>query len=373
MYSTCIFCSADLGSNEAIEHFRVGRRLAFDSARGRLWAVCRRCRRWNLTPIEERWEAIEEAERLFSATRMRASTDNIGLARVKEGLELVRIGRALRPELAAWRYGDHFGRRWRRHNAMIVAGFGGATLISLASNVPSMLKAVGVASAAGAAGVTAGGALVALQATQALLHFYSVRRTRVALRDPQTKALIRLRSRRLEDLAIVRTEDGGWGVRLAKPRRKPRGTRRAAEMYPEETQLLITGADALPAAAKLLPAVNMAGGEAKDVQSAVEVVTSMPDPALLFLKHASVANEKVAMSSGRGEVYRTKTLMTLPNDVRLALEMASHEDQERRAMEGELALLEAAWRDAEEIGKIADDLLLPEHAAARLGQLKRED
>jgi len=44
----------------------------------------------------------------------------------------------------------------------------------------------------------------------------------------------------------------------------------------------------------------------------------------------------------------------------LALEMASHEESERRAMQGELALLEAAWRQAEEIAKIADNLLVPE-------------
>lgn len=43
---------------------------------------------------------------------------------------------------------------------------------------------------------------------------------------------------------------------------------------------------------------------------------------------------------------------------RLALEMALHEEQERRALEGELWMLERAWREAEEIAAIADRLLL---------------
>src|ERR687893_942294 len=100
MYAHCLFCAADLGANEVVEHFPVGRRLAFDAARGRLWVVCRRCLRWNLTPLEERWEAIEECERLFQDTRLRVSTDQVGLARLREGLELVRIGAPQRPEVA---------------------------------------------------------------------------------------------------------------------------------------------------------------------------------------------------------------------------------------------------------------------------------
>jgi hypothetical protein len=103
MYSTCLFCHTTLGANEAVEHFPVGRRLAFDAAKGRLWVVCRKCERWNLTPIEERWEAIEECERSFRDTRLRVSTDQIGMSRLSEGLELVRIGKPLRPEFAAWR------------------------------------------------------------------------------------------------------------------------------------------------------------------------------------------------------------------------------------------------------------------------------
>src|SRR5215472_7518769 len=124
MYSTCLFCHSHLGANEVVEQFPVGRRLAFDPARGRLWVVCRKCERWNLSPIEERWEAIEECERLFRGTRLRVSTDNIGLARAADGLELVRIGSPQRPEMAAWRYGDQFGRRRLRHIALATATTG---------------------------------------------------------------------------------------------------------------------------------------------------------------------------------------------------------------------------------------------------------
>jgi hypothetical protein len=40
----------------------------------------------------------------------------------------------------------------------------------------------------------------------------------------------------------------------------------------------------------------------------------------------------------------------------LALEMALHEESERVALQGELAALETAWREAEEIAAIADSL-----------------
>ena len=47
----------------------------------------------------------------------------------------------------------------------------------------------------------------------------------------------------------------------------------------------------------------------------------------------------------------------------LALEMALHEETERRAMEGELAALTEMWRQAEEIAAIADRL--PDDPALR--------
>jgi hypothetical protein len=56
--------------------------------------------------------------------------------------------------------------------------------------------------------------------------------------------------------------------------------------------------------------------------------------------------------------------------VRLALEMAAHEEQERRALEGELAQLETAWKEAEEIAAISDTLLVPSGVEEWLRKLR---
>src|SRR3954468_13282485 len=98
MYSICLFCDGNLGENQIVEHFPVGRRVAFDAAKGRLWVVCPLCERWNLTPVDERHAAIEEREKLFRSTFVRVSTGHIGLARLYDSLDLIRIGKPLRPE-----------------------------------------------------------------------------------------------------------------------------------------------------------------------------------------------------------------------------------------------------------------------------------
>ena len=33
--------------------------------------VCRSCERWNLSPLDERWEAIDQAEKLYSKREMK--------------------------------------------------------------------------------------------------------------------------------------------------------------------------------------------------------------------------------------------------------------------------------------------------------------
>ena len=55
----------------------------------------------------------------------------------------------------------------------------------------------------------------------------------------------------------------------------------------------------------------------------------------------------------RGALHR------LPASYRLALEMSLHETSEQLALDEELASLERAWREAEEIAAIADGVLTP--------------
>ena len=64
-------------------------------------------------------------------------------------------------------------------------------------------------------------------------------------------------------------------------------------------------------------------------------------------------------------------LFALSRVERLAFEMALHEEAERRAMQGELAELQRAWREAEEIAAISDDLLLPAGVEQKLERFQR--
>jgi hypothetical protein len=64
------------------------------------------------------------------------------------------------------------------------------------------------------------------------------------------------------------------------------------------------------------------------------------------------------------------TIGKLPVPKKLALEMALHEEQERRALEGELKALELAWKAAEEIAAISDDLLLSDETRAQLARYR---
>jgi hypothetical protein len=62
VYATCLFCNQHLGSNDVVETFPVGRRLAFDAARGRLWVVCRHCERWNQLLKDYEAPPLDEAK-----------------------------------------------------------------------------------------------------------------------------------------------------------------------------------------------------------------------------------------------------------------------------------------------------------------------
>ncbi|MDQ2890763.1 MAG: hypothetical protein M3R65_09500 [Gemmatimonadota bacterium] len=341
MYSTCLFCHADLGANEVVEHFPVGRRLAFDEAKGRLWVICRSCERWNLTPLEERWEAIEECERLFRGTKLRMSTDHIGLARVSEGLELVRVGEPQRPEMAAWRYGDQFGRRRRRY--YVVAGASAVAVGALVSG------SIGLGLFAG------GGSTIFNVGFQGL---NAIRNRQVVARVPTADGTVDVTRATLPRAKFVTSSDMRWSLSVEYSSRPARGVYRWYEYQPnrfraQKRTALVGPEHALPALAAMLPTVNGRGGGAKQVQSAVELIAEAGNPNRLLETAASLLLKPGRFAPSDGKIS------TLPIEARLALEMMTHEDAERRALEGDLSVLEERWKEAEEIAAISDNMFLP--------------
>lgn len=354
MYSTCLFCHAGLGANEAIEQFPVGRRLAFDAAKGRLWVVCRSCARWNLTPLESRWEAIEECERIFRDTRTRVSTDNIGLARLREGTTLVRIGDPQRPEMAAWRYGDQFRRRRWKYAAMAGATVAGVGAVAVAGPVLGLL--------------TWTSAFTTLNAVRSIGDF------RAAARVPVGDRVVRLSKLQLQSAQI--RPDVGRGFVIHFMYGAPSVRERFSNSFlgiTEEAEL--HGGDAVRAARILLPRINKAGGRLSDVAAAVSHLESARSLSAMFSDAARTPREalvpwKRPMTNWGGTKGPFVLASSLPTPVRLALEMALHEDDERRALEGELAELEERWREAEAIAAIADDLLVPTTVSDMMAKLR---
>ncbi|HJQ19903.1 MAG TPA: hypothetical protein VJ867_06090 [Gemmatimonadaceae bacterium] len=337
MYSACLFCHADLGENDGLDTLRVGRRIAFDTLKGRLWVVCTQCGRWNLTPFEERWEAIEECERMFRATRLRVSTDNIGLAQPHWGFELVRIGAALLPEIAAWRYGTK--------------------LLHRATSVAAYAQSLGV--------------------------------------NRKTVMRIRTLPRRHEVLARVKHDNRSLIVRYAhlphaELLRPDRDETWRVRVHHDHGVATLEGRRAMTLARVLLTALNDGSAPETLVRAAVAKLDDAGHADNYFARVSALAlnsswgrlpvvrgalgsgvsaeravAERVIVRlttrsfwsrGGTGSEERT-LLHEVPDVDRLALEMAANEDSERRALCGELAQLEEAWREAEEIASIADHLL----------------
>ena len=354
MYSTCLFCNRPLGRNEVLETFPVGRRVAFDGDRGRLWVVCRRCERWNLSPLEERWEAIEDCERLFRDTRLRVSTDNIGLARIGDELEIIRIGRPVRGEFAAWRYGDQFGRRRKRALVYTAAGIAGAGIL--------------VAGGA-AAGISMGGGWWGMSQ---LVNWLNGERTAARLRNQEGEQ-IRVQLKHLERSRFVPSSEApeGWELHVNHTLGWSAGFSQT-----DDELMVLTGPRAIAVGGKLMARANRRGGKKDTIAQAVHRIETAGHPEAFLLEATNEATrlreEKAKGSKKKRKKTDAGTLAKLPGDIRLAVEMATQEEAERRAMEGELAILEEAWRQAEEIAGIADNLLVPQSVEDFLEEAKRK-
>lgn len=366
MYATCLHCHRDLGRNEAIEQFPVGRRLAFDAAKGRLWVICPACQRWNLTPIEERWEAVESCERLFRGQRLRSQTANVGLTRISEGTELIRIGSPLRPEFAAWRYGAVFRRRLQRRVAVVSSVGAGAAVAGLA-----LLGAPVIAAAAPLAAVPFAHLwMISLLVRE---HFGGANVIGSA-GQPLRVTLANLNHSRV---SLSADDELSLSLQHASGREKLEGERARRAM------------------ATLLAHVNKAGAAQHTVRDASEMIATAGDPrrtiAHVAKEIARRTHEYDELSAEQRQSFRGTSireavkaqlafqdrmrerfgfwnlngaelanhgaLHRLPRVHRLALEMSLHEASEQHALDEELATLERAWREAEEIAAIADSLL----------------
>jgi nitrogen fixation protein len=330
MYRSCIFCSARLGSNESIERFPVGKTLAFDAEKGRLWAVCPRCARWNLAPIEERWEAIEQAERLFRDTRLRAHSENVGLATLRGGMRLVRVGKALRSELARWRYGAGLLRR-RRLDLSIRA-----------------VEYVGYAAwGFGPIGGAVGGLAVLGHGLRDLSRKWSGSRLMAHLSaiEAGDGRPAQIKRKHIVGATLGEGHDGGLRLRLIGIERQEAGQNPDESGYFfKETRrdVILQGAAAERVLARGMAFLNARGAPRSTLDEAVNVVAQ-----------AERAGGYVRRAAGWGMVLgETSRDPAEP----VALEIALHEAQERRALDGELAELTAMWREAEEIAAIADAL-----------------
>ena len=354
MFSTCLFCNGPLGANESIESFPVGRRLAFDAKRGRLWVVCPRCARWNLSPLDERWNAIDQCERAYRSTTLRVSTDNIGLSRLGDGLELVRIGAPLRPEFAAWRYGTRFNRRRRRVQFATVGGAAAVATLGVAI-APTIAPYV----LTGTISIIAFPGLTTVMGAVPMIGLVGIRDY---LRDDRIIARLAPPAQhsgrerapgfafaREQPLIVRARQMSGSSLELGRD-----GSARLHVVH-DGGIARYEGTAALQTMSVLVASSNRLGASDDQVRTAVSRIERRGDAAGYL---TSVSQ----LGAARGRVfsmlntYRHLGALRLDPAERLALEMAMHEETERRALEGELALLATAWKDAEEIAAIADAL-----------------
>jgi hypothetical protein len=336
VYRTCIFCSADLGANDVLEAFPVSRSIAFDGWKGRLWAICPRCARWNLAPLEERWEAVESAEKLFVDARLRVQSENVGLAKLRDGTRLIRVGQALTGELAAWRYGDQLVKRRTRYYLMAGAAV-----------------AAGAALVGGMFAVTAGGAAYSL--INVGVQFYNQRRQRKVIyrlpadRSPTGGEVVLRRWHAAGSVLRPGTVDGIALVVPDASRKDPKTDGWGKPKFVADP-LVLPDQDARAFLNRAMVHLNEKGASRRTLEDAVGL-----------LGQAGSAEGFLRGTASLGRTLGSRKDMpgrALVPAGALALEMALHEEQERRVLEGELTLLEAAWREAEEIAAIADRLAI---------------
>jgi hypothetical protein len=327
MFKRCLVCHSPFHTNDSLEHLPLGTRVAYDPSRGRLWAVCKECKRWSLAPIEERWEALEELEKLVrDRSRLLSQTENISLLRAGR-LEIVRVGRANLAEQAWWRYGKELTRRRQKFKTLSTAGAigagaaiwggmatGGMSFIAawlLWDNLPNKIPDA-------ARWLRFGGDAWRGKARCAKCGYTF---TRVAYR-------------RRDHLVLHRAGiSGPPGLSYKCPR--------CGDF--REGGLQLRGPEAEHTLRRVLAYHHFDGADDRTVTSATRLIQEAGSPEDL---------SRILLKNGKrlGDLGRTGGI---------ALEIAANETSEQRLLELELAELEAHWKVEEELAAIIDGELTP--------------
>ena len=327
MFRSCAFCNAAFDGDGGPSGLGIGRRLAFDEWKGRLWVVCPRCSRWNLTPFDDRLERIEALARAASAGRIAASTEQVALIRWQQ-YDFVRVGKPPRVELATWRYGERLRSRQRDRLKVVV---------------PLTVAAIGLGIAAN---VAAGGGFGVIVwnihriADGIYLRIVGGRKVNL-LESPicaHCASPMELRARHVQHARVVPDSRADMAVVLSCPRCRREGAQ-------------VTGVDATQVLRQGLTYLNLARGGRRKAEDAARDVDGVGGPDQLV----------------RDIARRELPLRSLRPERGLALEMAVDE-------RAEVQELERQWREAEEIADIADGTLSTSaELEERLRWLKKRD
>lgn len=310
MFRSCAFCNSAFDGDGGPSGLGVGRRLAFDEWKGRLWVVCPKCTRWNLTPFDDRLERIEALARVVSQGRIAASTDQVALIRWQR-YDFVRVGKPPRVELATWRYGERLRNRQRERLKVVVPLTVAAIGLGIAANV----------AAGGGFGVVVWN--IHRIADGIYLRIVGGRKVNL-LESPicaSCGSLMELRARHIQHARVVPDSHADMAVVLSCPRCKREGAQ-------------VTGHDATQVLRQGLTYLNLARGGRRKAEDAAREVDGVGGPDRLV----------------RDIAKRELTLRALRPERGLALEMAVDE-------RAEVEELERQWKEAEEIADIADGTL----------------
>jgi hypothetical protein len=283
-----------------------------------------------------------DCERRHSAAPRRLWTDNVSLAHLPSGVELIRVDHAPPAELAAWRYGDVLHpSRWRHVRALLgetaarwLAARREPLRATLAS-VPYLVAGIALASLSSAALAQAAALGLVLLAFFRLFTERSAEHERRVRRLNARSHVVLGRVAAVDGRSFSLHADQAWRIRLVGGSgadgcwlRVPARRSGASSAATHE----VAGRDAVRALRLALPEVSRAGVSADAVRDATAAVAAAGGAAAFL---ATVAEQVAA----RG--LRYATLGDLPLDLRLPLEMSVDE-----VHEGVEVGRQPEWRDA---------------------------